>query len=97
MLFVAFALFLARPLAVLLSFARTGIPKPQKLFMAWFGPKGVASMLFALFVLKSQVGEGELIFDVAAIAIIASIVAHGLTDTVGARWMARRVGLDDSS
>ena len=76
---------------------RTGIPRPQKLFMAWFGPKGVASMLFALFVLKSQVGDGGLIFDVAAIAIIASIVAHGLTDTVGARWMARRVGLETRS
>jgi NhaP-type Na+/H+ or K+/H+ antiporter len=95
-LFVAFALLVARPVAVLLSFLRTGIDRPQKLFMAWFGPKGVASMLFALFVLKSQVGEGELIFDVAAIAIIASIVAHGLTDTVGAQWMARRVGLETS-
>jgi NhaP-type Na+/H+ or K+/H+ antiporter len=91
--FVVFALIVARPAAVMLSFLRTGLPRPQKLFMAWFGPKGVASMLFALFVLKSQVGDGELIFDVAAIAIIASIVAHGLTDTVGARWMARRAGL----
>jgi sodium/hydrogen antiporter len=95
-LFVAFALLLARPAAVLLSFLRTGIDRPQKLFMAWFGPKGVASMLFALFVLKSQVGDGELIFDVAAITIIASIVAHGLTDTIGAQWMARRVGLNRS-
>jgi sodium/hydrogen antiporter len=93
-LFVAFALAIARPVAVQLSFVRTGIPRAQKAFMAWFGPKGVASMLFALFVLKSQVGDGELIFDVAAIAILSSIVAHGLTDTVGARWMARRVGLD---
>ncbi len=92
--FVAFALLIARPLAVLLSFVRTGIPQAEKSFMAWFGPKGVASMLFALFVLKSKVGQGELIFDVAAITIIASIVAHGLTDTVGARWLARRVGLD---
>jgi NhaP-type Na+/H+ or K+/H+ antiporter len=92
--FVSFALLFARPAAVMLSFMRTGLPRPQKLFMAWFGPKGVASMLFALFVLKSQVGESELIFDVAAIAIIASIVSHGLTDTVGARWMARRVGLE---
>jgi NhaP-type Na+/H+ or K+/H+ antiporter len=96
-LFVAFALLVARPAAVLLSFLRTGIDRPQKLFMAWFGPKGVASMLFALFVLKSQVGEGELIFDIAAIAIIASIAAHGLTDTIGAQWMARRVGLRDQS
>jgi len=31
-----------------------------------------------------------LIFDVASIAIICSIVAHGLTDTVGARWMGGR-------
>ena len=80
----------------MLSFIRTGLPRPQKLFMAWFGPKGVASMLFALFVLKSQVGNGELIFDIAAITIIASIVAHGLTDTVGAHWMARRTGLSQS-
>jgi NhaP-type Na+/H+ or K+/H+ antiporter len=92
--FVVFALVVARPAAVLLSFLRTGLPRSEKLFMAWFGPKGVASMLFALFVLKSQVGEGTLIFDVASLVIIASIVAHGLTDTVGARWMARRVGLD---
>jgi NhaP-type Na+/H+ or K+/H+ antiporter len=92
-LFVAFALFIARPVAVMLSFLRTGIPQSEKLFMAWFGPKGVASMLFALFVLKSDVGDKALIFDTAAIAIIASIVAHGLTDTIGAQWLARRVGL----
>jgi sodium/hydrogen antiporter len=88
-LFVAFALLVARPAAVLLSFLRTGIPRAEKLFMAWFGPKGVASMLFALLVLKSQVENGELIFDVAAITVIASIVAHGLTDTLGARWLGR--------
>jgi NhaP-type Na+/H+ or K+/H+ antiporter len=87
--FVAFALLIARPLAVQLSFARTGIPRAEKAFMAWFGPKGVASMLFALFVLKSNVGKGELIFDVAAIVILCSIVVHGLTDTLGARWLDR--------
>jgi sodium/hydrogen antiporter len=94
--FVAFALLAARPVAVMLSFLRTGLPRPQKLFMAWFGPKGVASMLFALFVLKAKVGRGELIFDVAAVTIVCSIVAHGLTDTVGARWLARRIGLVDA-
>jgi NhaP-type Na+/H+ or K+/H+ antiporter len=92
-LFVLFALLVARPVAVMLSFLRTGIPHSEKLFMAWFGPKGVASMLFALFVLKSDVGNNALIFDTAAIAIIVSIVAHGLTDTIGAQWLARRVGL----
>lgn len=96
-IFVVFALLVARPVAVMLSFLRTGIPRSEKLFMAWFGPKGVASMLFALFVLKSDVGANDLIFDVAAIAIITSIVAHGLTDTIGARWLARRVGLTQRS
>ena len=88
--FIAFALLVARPVAVMLSFVRTKLPRPQRLFVAWFGPKGVASMLFALFVLKSQVENGELIFDIAAITVIASIVAHGLTDTVGSRWIKRR-------
>jgi NhaP-type Na+/H+ or K+/H+ antiporter len=89
--FAAFALLLARPLAVLLSLLRTGLPRPLQLFIAWFGPKGVASMLFALFVLKSDVGQANQIFDVAAIVILASIIAHGLTDTVGASWIERRV------
>ena len=61
--------------------------------MAWFGPKGVASMLFALFVLKSEVDNGDLIFDIAAIAIICLDRRPRPTDTVGARWMASRVGL----
>lgn len=81
----------------MLSFLRTGIPRAEKLFMAWFGPKGVASMLFALFVLKSRVDDGTLVFDVAAIVILCSIVAHGLTDTVGAKWVARRAGLIQKS
>ena len=95
--FVLFALLIARPAAVMLSFLRTGIPRAEKLFMSWFGPKGVASMLFALFVLKSGVDDKALIFDVAAIAIICSIVAHGLTDTVGAKWVARRTGFSQKS
>jgi sodium/hydrogen antiporter len=91
LLFVPFALLVARPLAISLSFLRGGLPGPQTWFVAWFGPKGVASMLFALFVLNSDVGSRSLIFDVAAFTILVSILAHGLTDTVGARWVERRM------
>src|SRR5919197_497942 len=90
-LFIALALLVARPLAILASFVRSRLPGPQKAFIAWFGPKGVASMLFALFVLKSTVEQGELIFDIAAFTILCSIVAHGLTDTVGASWIERQM------
>jgi NhaP-type Na+/H+ or K+/H+ antiporter len=51
----------------------------------------VASMLFALFVLKSDVGAASTIFDVAAFVIVSSIIAHGLTDTVGAGWIERHM------
>jgi NhaP-type Na+/H+ or K+/H+ antiporter len=92
--FIAFAGLIARPAAILISFVREKLPMPQKLFIAWFGPKGVASMLFALYVLDSGVENRSLIFAVAAFAILASITAHGLTDTVGARWVERRMKTD---
>jgi sodium/hydrogen antiporter len=93
-LFILFALFIARPVAVLASFVGVDMPGPHKLFIAWFGPKGVASMLFSLFVLASATSDRTLIFDVAAFVILASILAHGLTDTVGARWIERRLGTE---
>jgi sodium/hydrogen antiporter len=89
-LFIPFALLIGRPLAVMISFIRERLPRSEKLFIAWFGPKGVASMLFALFVLDSDVTERGTIFDVAALTILASIIAHGLTDTIGTRWLGRR-------
>ncbi len=89
--FIPFALLVARPVAVLGALAGTGLPRPHKAFIAWFGPKGVASMLFALFIVDQGVADGSLIFDVAAFVILASIIAHGLTDTVGARWIERRM------
>jgi NhaP-type Na+/H+ or K+/H+ antiporter len=87
---IAFVLLIARPAAVLLALVGTRLPQPHKLFIAWFGPKGVASMLFALLVLNSAVPHHELVFETASFVIIASIVAHGLTDTIGTRWLERR-------
>ena len=87
--FVVFALVVARPAAVMLSFIGVGLPLSQKLFIAWFGPKGVASMLFALLVANSTVLHETLVFDIASFVILASIVAHGLTDTVGANLLRR--------
>jgi NhaP-type Na+/H+ or K+/H+ antiporter len=89
-LFIGGALLVARPLAIVIAFARSRFDRDELSFVAWFGPKGVASMLFALFVLDSQVAARSFIFDAAAFTILTSIVAHGLTDTVGARWLERR-------
>jgi len=58
--------------------------------MAWFGPKGVATMTFSLLVLGSGVAAGERIFNLAALVVFCSIVLHGASDTPGSEWMARR-------
>src|SRR2546425_7213458 len=84
--FIGFTLLVARPAAILGAFAGSPLERPYKLFIAWFGPKGVASMLFALFVLNSDAPDQSLVFDVASFVILSSIAAHGLTDTLGARW-----------
>jgi sodium/hydrogen antiporter len=87
---VAFTLLLARPIAIFISLAGTRVDNDTKAFMAWFGPKGVATMTFALLVLGEGLAEGERIFNLAALAVFTSIIAHGLTDTPGAEWLARR-------
>jgi NhaP-type Na+/H+ or K+/H+ antiporter len=62
----------------------------EKAFMAWFGPKGVATMTFSLFVLGAAVPDSARIANLAALAVFTSVIAHGLTDTPGANWLARR-------
>jgi sodium/hydrogen antiporter len=92
--FIVFALALARPISITLSFIRVGLPGPHRAFIAWFGPKGVAGILFAELVLNSDAGHADTIFETAAFVILASIVIHGLTDTVGAKWIDRRIELE---
>lgn len=89
-LLVACALLVARPIAVFASLARTGLRTDEKVFMAWFGPKGIATVAFALLVLHKHVPQGEEIFRLAALVVFCSALLHGITDTPGARWMARR-------
>jgi len=86
----AFTLLVARPVALWIALIGTGISRAALAFMAWFGPKGVATMTFSLLVLGSGVPGAERIFDIAALVVLCSIVAHGLTDTPGSEWMARQ-------
>ncbi len=62
---------------------------PTKAFMAWFGPKGVATMTFSLLVLGEAIPAAEQIFNLAALTVLASIILHGITDTAGSDWIAR--------
>ena len=87
---VAVALLVARPLAVFVALAGTPPDRAARAFMAWFGPKGVATMTFSLLVLSDGIAAGERIFNIAALAVVCSVIVHGLTDAPGAEWIARR-------
>jgi NhaP-type Na+/H+ or K+/H+ antiporter len=87
---VVVTLLLARTVAVWVALAGTRLDRAQKGFIAWFGPKGVATMTFSLLVLSEGIPQGERIFNLAALAVLCSIVAHGASDTPGSEWLARR-------
>jgi sodium/hydrogen antiporter len=88
---VAFTLLVARPVAVFAALAGSrDVDSADKAFMSWFGPKGVATMAFALFVLGSEAAEAERVFNIAALCVLVSIIVHGLTDHAGSEWISRR-------
>lgn len=89
---VAFALatiLLARPVGLLLSLHRSALPWRERAVAAWFGPKGFASVVYALMVLESADVAAEKIFGLTVCAVLISIVAHTSTDGPIARWFAR--------
>ncbi len=86
---VAVTFLLARPVAVFAALVRTRTDFATRAFIAWFGPKGVATITFSLLVLSARVPGGVRLFHYAALAVFCSIIAHGITDTPGAEWMGR--------
>ncbi|WP_225878906.1 cation:proton antiporter domain-containing protein [Spongiactinospora rosea] len=88
-LFALLALVLARPVAIWISFLGSGLSVREQAAVAWFGPKGFASVVYALIVLGSGIAAAEQIFHLVAVTIALSIVLHSSTDVVVAR------GFDD--
>jgi NhaP-type Na+/H+ and K+/H+ antiporter len=80
--FIMVVLLVARPAAVYVAFRRSKLSRPEQLFIAWFGPKGVASILFALFVLESQAPDRTLVFDILAMTTsrVRRLTRGGRTD-----------------
>jgi NhaP-type Na+/H+ or K+/H+ antiporter len=88
---VLVAFLVARPVAVFAALAGTKTDTAERGFMAWFGPKGVATMTFSLLILSQNIDQGVRIFNIAALTVFCSILAHGLSDTPGSEWIARHV------
>lgn len=61
-------------------------------FLGWFGPRGLASILFALLVVEdSTLPVREQIMSIVMVTVLISVFAHGMTAAPGARRYARRI------
>ena len=88
-LYAVASLTVVRLVPVLIALARSGTLLETRLFVGWFGPRGLASILFALLVSQELQGTGaDLILDIAVWTVLLSIFAHGLS----ASWWAGRLG-----
>lgn len=86
--FAALALFLARPLALVLSMIGSGLKGKELAAASWFGPRGFSSVFFALLIVGAGAPRSDLIFQLMAVVIAASIVLHSSTDVLVARWVS---------
>ena len=86
------SLFIVRPLAIWLSLIGTDAPPITRLFFGWFGPRGLATALFALLILEIVPhGLGEDILHIAVNAVWISALLHGVSAAPTARWYGRKV------
>ncbi|MEH0983068.1 cation:proton antiporter [Micromonospora sp. CPCC 205556] len=83
--FAILAIVVARPVALWISFLRSGLSLREQAAAMWFGPKGFASVVYGLLVLESGIPAADEVFHLVALTIVVSILAHSSTDVVIAR------------
>jgi NhaP-type Na+/H+ or K+/H+ antiporter len=95
------SLTVVRMLPVAIAFWRTGA-KPQTVaFIGWFGPRGLASIVFALLALEEGVPDSTTLLTTVVVTVALSVLAHGLTSAplvgVYQRWYTSRADEHPSS
>jgi NhaP-type Na+/H+ or K+/H+ antiporter len=101
LLFAGVVLAVARPVAIGLVLRRAVTSTRARLFIGWFGPRGLSSLLLALLVVSQRVPAAEHLLAISGVVVIASVVAHGVTATPlaaayqrvsGRQWQPRQSG-----
>jgi len=93
LLYAILSLTVVRMLPVAVSLLGTGLSHASVLFMGWFGPRGLASIVLGLVLLESRshlAGEDTIILAVL-VTVLLSIFAHGLTALPGIDFYARQL------
>jgi len=75
----------------LIALAGTGEKLETKLFLSWFGPRGLASIVFFMIVVNAHLPSESVLGHVVVCTITLCVIAHGLTANVWAKGIARRL------
>lgn len=90
LLFALFALLVARPLAFALALARSAASWDGRALLAWFGPRGLNSLLLLILAVSEGIPQSERVFGIVGVTVLASIVLHGTSATPLATWYGRK-------
>ena len=90
-LYALLSLTVIRMLPIFLSLTGSGEKADSKLFLAWFGPRGLASIVFAIIVLNTNLPGTNLMAMVVVCTVFLSAIVHGLTANPLASVLAARV------
>jgi len=82
--YVILSLVAIRVVSVIIAVTGTGAAWQTKLFMGWFGPRGLATIVFTVLLLDDAVPNKELIAAIAVTGVVLSVYAHGFT----APWLS---------
>ena len=90
-LYAVLSLTVIRMLPVAISLWGTGLKLPSVLFLGWFGPRGLASILYVLTVLSDyQLDAGDGVYATVVATVMLSIVLHGATAASAAKAFGPR-------
>ncbi|MGD8620292.1 MAG: cation:proton antiporter, partial [Gammaproteobacteria bacterium] len=90
-LYALLSLTVVRMLPVFLTLSGMGIRADEKLFMGWFGPRGLASIVFGVIVLNEHLPGGGIIAMTVVCTIVLSVIAHGLSANPLVAVLAARI------
>ncbi len=89
--FLVALLFVVRPATILISLLGSSVPWRERLFLAWIAPRGIVlvaiSGLFALRLEELGYADGNILIGLSFAVVVATIVAHGFTVDIVARWL----------
>lgn len=87
------SLTVVRMVPVGIAMARSGLDRPSVLFLGWFGPRGLASVVFVLLAVEELGGEpegGERAVAAVSLTVLLSVLLHGISaGPVGRRYVQR--------